>query len=318
MEIAPKAFYNSLKMNCLHDSSQKIDAWKIEDLRSVPLDKLFSRLVEKHIVLDRASFNAYAYEFDTPEELAIAIIPETDEEPDAAFLILFELWRRLAAEKPTISIVCDELDYQITMFDMGTLSSLEPLDDAFQSFYTVLQENVDSGLIPAEAFIALSEHCAHDIGQFLYDYISELIGDEEFSYALELIERYYPFVFDKRYFEFLQAQLDAVDAPRVSYERIKSILAASDTPPALNLNIDILTFLSMGIFPDLFCEAAKKTIPLLVDNEDLDEFLRLSRHYFTGRDGGHAKLAGIDLCIEKMGLSDATRRELLKLFTHSS
>lgn len=308
MEMAPKALYNSLRMSYLHDQSVDIEAWKVEDLRKVPLETLFSRLKQKDIVLDRASFSAYAYEFDSPEELAIALIPETDVEPDAAFLLLFELWRRLVPEKQSISLVCDELDYQISLYDMGELERVETLDDALQSFYSVLEENVDSGILPEEAFSALTWACAHDIAQFLYDYISEIIGDDEHVYALELIERYYPFVQDKRYFEFLQAQLDSHDAPRVAYERIKSILVASDLVPNVALYIDILTFLRNGLFPDLFCEVAKRVIPLLSESEDFEEFLSLCQQFFSSRGEG-VKLSRLEQCM-------ANKTELTKLFTH--
>src|SRR5581483_1928170 len=98
MESTQKAIYNSLRMSWLQDKTIMIEPWKVEDLRPLSLDVLFSRLQKKEIFLDRASFVSYADQFDSPEELSEWLresVNLEEEEADEIFLLVFELWRRL-------------------------------------------------------------------------------------------------------------------------------------------------------------------------------------------------------------------------------
>ena len=46
--------------------------------------------------------------------------------------MIFELWRRLVPEKQTVSLIADEVDYQISAYDLGELERMELLDVAFK------------------------------------------------------------------------------------------------------------------------------------------------------------------------------------------
>src|ERR1700738_1593638 len=141
MEIQGKALYNLLKINALDNPSLAPKAWQIEDLRIVPTHMLFERLNRLNLALDETSFALYAQEADSPEDLIDFVWDETDiEGHDRAYLLLFELWRRLLPKKQTLSIFCDELDYLIDKYDRGMLEDDEPLEDAL----TILEDVLDN------------------------------------------------------------------------------------------------------------------------------------------------------------------------------
>ena len=50
---------------------------------------------------------------------------ENAKREDRVYLLIFELWRRLASHKPSLSIFCDELDYIISRFEEDEDDNLE-------------------------------------------------------------------------------------------------------------------------------------------------------------------------------------------------
>ena len=280
MENTTKALYTSLRMRFLEDPTLQIERWKVEDFRALSLDELFSRLGEKDITLDKARFIAYANEYDTPEELTETFVDEElEEESDYIYLLVFELWRRLVPEKQTITLIADELDYQIFLYDTEAIDSVEALDDAIASVYEVLKENVDHGALPKSAFFAIQEFCAHDILSFLYDYISQLIQARELAFAAERIEEFYPFIPEKKWFDFLHAQIIGVHEPKQSLAAIGKIITTNR--PDLLLNFDIMEYLCGVNSLPLFCDVAKQTLSLLTEEEDLQELMGVCSEYFS-------------------------------------
>jgi hypothetical protein len=121
MGIGQKALYNSLRMAWLQDDQLPVKPWQVEDYRALQLEELFARLGQFELFFDRPTFKEYANQFDSPEELSAALIDServSPEECDQIYLLVFELWRRFAQEKPSISILCDGLDYQIFDYDL--------------------------------------------------------------------------------------------------------------------------------------------------------------------------------------------------------
>ena len=78
MEMNRKALYNSLRMNWVLDPTIDVEAWQVEDYRSMPIDGLFERLEDMDIRMDKGSFIAFAGSMDTPEELAETLALEDD------------------------------------------------------------------------------------------------------------------------------------------------------------------------------------------------------------------------------------------------
>ncbi len=318
MKVASKALYNSLRISAWQDPDISVEAWQIEDWRALAQEELFKRLGDYGLVWDRATFISYANEYDSPEELVEDLIEQEEDEleeggvqkQDCLYLLIFELWRRLVPEKQSLSLVCDELDEQIFAYDRATLERREPLEDALSSFYTLLQESLDNGLSHEEVFSAVVEYCANDIPSFLYDYMSELLDQHENSYAEELLEQFYPFMPEKCWFDLLLARLVAVHSTRQAALRIRQIFLDHLPNPDINLNFEILAYLSHGADIEFFKEVALHTIGLIDAEEDVVELLHVTHEFF----GSYGR-ADIQRELERLmqRRSQLPREELLAL-----
>ncbi len=278
MENASKALYNSLRIAWLRNPHFPVESWKVQDYRALTLEEIFSKLSERNIVLDRTSFIAYSDEFDTPEELTENLLVDSElqlDDYDQIYLLLFELWRRITPEKPSISVICDELDVQIFSHDSGNDLDFEALQDAISSFLNVLEENVDHGIDPKVAFMTICEYCAHDISLFLSDYISDLIDEQSYAYAQELVENFYPFVRDKKRFDFLRAKLYGVKDFAKANELLKEVFEENCKDPDLQLNFDLLEFMVHGGDVSLFRKIVEHTLTLLYEEEDFLDLIAI-------------------------------------------
>lgn len=286
MEIAPKALYNSLRISFLQNPSFAVETWKVEDYRGLPLEELFLRLQRANMIFDPTSFIAFVDAFDTPEELFDALVADQDfspEEADRIYLILFELWRRLVPEKLSISIVCDELDYQIFLYDFRKVMNEEPLEDAITAFHGVLVENVDNGIAPIDAFVAISEYLANDFQAFLMDYVSELIEAKEYAYAFELLEQFYAFMPDTKWFDLLHARLIGAQDISKGHELVRAIHRKTKQEPDIDFSLDILAFLVNLPDRDLFGEVLQHALTLVHNEEELQELISITREFFANR-----------------------------------
>lgn len=282
MDISPKALYNSLRMSFLQNPTFSAERWKVEDYRQIPLDELFLRLQAFDLILDRHSFLAFADEYDSPEELFDHLIADREDEQnqnelnqDQLYLLIFELWRRLACEKQSISIICDELDHQIFLYDQGQAESVEALENALSSFHAALEENVDQGLSRDEVFEAVSEYLANDVQSFMIDYISDLIDHQEYLYSEELLEQFYPYMPDKKWFDLFHARIIGSKDIRKGHELVAKIFRHESANPDLQFNLDILSYLVALPDYELFRHVAIRSLPLIEDEEELLELLHL-------------------------------------------
>lgn len=244
-----------------------------EDFRQLPVETLFSRLHQAKIILDKASFLKFSAECDTPEELAEILLEGEVEEDlyDPLYLVIFELWRRFIPEKQSLSIFGDELDHRISLYNQGLLESDEPIQDALANLLEVLEENTDLGVSPEEIFAAISEFCAHNIEEFLYEYILDLLETGNQLYAEELLEGYLPYCPHSHGLVFLQIR--ASNEPDRLEELLKEKLD-------LSLLLDILAYLSIHGEPHLFVTAVRKCLPLLELNQDLIDLLEITAEYY--------------------------------------
>lgn len=277
--LQTKAFYNLIRLNAAEGLAVKAESWALEDDRLEELSELFSRLSRFGPDLDKRSFLHFAKQCDTPEGLSDLLLP--DEAPEKArdpfYLIIFELWRRLLPEKQSLSIFCDELDYQISLYDLGDLESDERVQDALANLLEVLDENADSGADPEEVFLAVSEYCAHDLESFFYDYIADLLDSGNSLYASELIEGFSPYMTDPLWFDFLRVRLVSFTDIRDANIAIHRLL---ENELELPLLLEILHFLSANGEHDLFKMALKKAIPLLTSQEELIDVMALIADFY--------------------------------------
>lgn len=281
--LQTKALYNLLRLNAADDAAVSAESWAIEDLRRVDLEKLFARLEQKKIKIDRHSFIKFADQCDTPEELADLLLPDeaADQDRDPFYLVVFELWRRLVPEKQSLSIFCDELDYRISLYDQGCSDSDEPVQDALANLMEVLDENADLGADPEEIFQAISEYCAHNLENFIADYISDLLDSGNSLYASELIEGFSAYVADPVWFDFLRIRLisftDIGDANIAMHRLLENEL---DLP----LLLEIIRFLSANGEHELFKLALQKATSKLESQEELLEIMGLMADFYRRLD----------------------------------
>jgi hypothetical protein len=296
--IQTRALYNLLRHNAQEDPSVKADPWAIEDYRLLPLEEIFARLASLRVQLDRNSFARFADECDGPEELAELLL---DEEKDSAvcdqvYLLLFELWRRLLPERPSVSIFCDELDRRMEAYENGKLESDESVQDGLANLLEILEEHADQGMLPKEAFCSLSDYCSNDLECFLFDYITGLLDQGNQLYARELLEEFEPYIQDPLQFEFLAARLisftDIGDANRRIYALLSKKLDAE-------LLFEILELLVVSGEHHLFQVALKKLLPELKTEEEFLEVLELTADYFRRLDQDKQEEAILKLKAER-------------------
>jgi hypothetical protein len=281
--LQTKALYNLLRLNAAEDATVDAEPWALENLREIPEEELFARLKNKGIELDIHTFLQFTETTDTPEGLSEILLSDIAEEKeqDALYLIIFELWRRLLPERPSLSIFCDELDYQIALYDQNPKMSDEHIQDCLANLIEILDENVDTGVEPGEIFVSISNFCAHDLESFLYDYIADLLDNGSQLYASELLEGFSPYINDPIWFNFLRARLisftDIGKANAMIHQMIEE-----DLP--LDLLLEILSFLVEAGEHELFVATFKKILPLLKSEEELSEILEMGAEFFTRLD----------------------------------
>ncbi|MCB1134959.1 MAG: hypothetical protein KDK78_01720 [Chlamydiia bacterium] len=275
MQFEKKALYNLLRMNWLRDRSIEVEPWQVENYRILSLETLFDRLEDFNVSMDRLSFLSYASDFDSPEALCEDLCDEDTEVEvyDQLYLIVFELWRRLLPEATSLSIFCDELDHQIDLYDTEESAHPDDMQDALANLLNILDENADEGGPAQEIFARIAAGCANELESFLYDYIAELIDNEDFTYAGELIEGFYPYVRDRSWFDFLRARLLAVTDMNAANRIVKALLQDLLKEPDLDLLMEILSFMVQGGEPKLFMKVVHAVEGLMETEEEFQELL---------------------------------------------
>lgn len=293
MDMDRRALYNLLRMNWQRDQSVSVQPWQVADYRSQTLETLFRHLEEYNLTMDRVSFQALSEDFDTPEDLVDNLTSDMDLDAltqDKIYLVIFELWRRLEPEKLCLSIFCDELDHQIDLYDRGLLSNVEELQDVLANLTVILDENTDHGEDPKEVFESISARCGNDLESFLYDYIAEVIDNDNPSYASELLDDFEPYMRGSKWFAFLKIRLIASsDMPKANLLIRKLLYEVEDTD--LELNFEILAFLVQGGDKELFHHIARGTLPLLTTEEEFRDFLSICADFYHRLDNDKKEAA---------------------------
>lgn len=282
MHLERKALYNLLRMNWLRDPQLNVEPWQVADYRQMPLEDILASLQEREICIDPKDMPAYVDEFDSPEELTDALVDEelSTAEQDQVYLLLFELWRRLTPENRSLSIFCDELDHQINLYDREESDSQESIQDAIANLALTLDEGSDQGVDPIDLFDSISSACANDVESFLYDFISECVDNEDDSYASELIDTFYDYVSDVKWFDFLRARIAGNDY-ETSTEILQQIYEDTLEQPNLELDLEILSFLVQGGDPQLFIAILKRVLSIIEMESDFQDVLSICADYLS-------------------------------------
>lgn len=296
MEFYGKALYNLLRMNP-HNQSEQLKAWQTYDYRTMPADRIFSRLQEIGISLDKESFLAKSEIVNSPEELAEKLLQDigNSEIQEEAFLLLFEAWRRFCPQKQTLSIFCDELDHIIDLYDKNPDAAEEALGMALDDLENILDKNADEGEDPVQILHSINSYCAHDVEGFLYDFISDQIANDNDLHASELIDGFYPYVSDKRWFDLLRLRiLSSTDAEEAS-AMLSRFMEVLDESFDLDLAFEMLRFLIHWEDQELFAEKFAYVAEQLEVEEDFQELLDIASEYFEylGREKKYQKIQAI-------------------------
>lgn len=281
MNVEKRPLYNLLRMHWLNDPSIEVKPWQVEDYRVVPLTTLFDRLQPFSIFLDKTNFATYTEETDSPEEFVEYLIADKQlnaEKEDQIYLLIFELWRRLKTEKPTLSIICDELDDQIYRYDQGQLTNPNALQNALTNFLAVLEENVDAGIDPKDALKTMASFCANDVETFLFDFISEQIENENDFYAQELMDDFGPFFEGDKWFNLLKIKLLSRFNMKTAYRELGDFIDEFSTDQ-LEFALEVLSLLAGMGTTEQFNRVIRQTLPLLNTEEDFQDLLAICTDY---------------------------------------
>lgn len=305
MKLKGRGLYNLLRLNAKIDKKLSVKAWQIADYRSYSLNDLLNGLKKLGIVLDEKSFMLYADQVFSPEEL-IDLLWDREEDIlgyEKAYLFLFELWRRLRTGPPPISVFCDELDHLIERYDHKQLDDINALLNHLTKLEGILDDFVDVGGEIATALPSISAYCAHDVEKFLYDFILDLLLSKEDLTASELVDGFYEYVEDKRWFDLLRAELMYPADPEEARLMLRRLREGLKEESDKELLFDLLpianrfqdTALFVSVFLQLFCE--------ITFEEELHELLMLLSHLLKYEDRDE-EAKNIDLLIEQRASLD--------------
>ncbi len=309
MQVKNRALYNLLRSNWLKDSSLDILPWQIENYRSLSLEELFTRLSKLGLKIDQESFKLYALNCENPEELTATLWLNDDdiEGYDQTYLLVFELWRRLLPDKYSLSLFCDELDYRIDLYEQKELESDELIQESLIRLEDILDANVDENDKPSEAFDLVVSHCAHDLESFLYNYISEQISIGNDLFASELIDGFYDYISDKRWFYFLKARLFAKNSHEESDALLRRLIDPLREDPELDLLLEIACFLVHNGNALIFLQAAQQARFLLSTEEEFQELLAIVADFYRCLDREDREQALQELFIRRSKIDPETK-----------
>jgi hypothetical protein len=282
MELKGRALFNLLRMSWMEDRNSDVKQWQIENLRDLSIEELFSRLKSLGLILDEQSFYLYAENCNCPEELADCVWFEEEdlEGHDKAYLLLFEMWRRLLPEKVCLSIFCNELDLLIEAYDQGELEDEEPLQNALSILEDMLDDACDKDGLEQPIFAEIASYCAHDLESFIFDYVSDQIEGGNLTYASEVLDAFYDYSKDRRRFDLLRAQLFAssdLEESNILYGRVLEELLER---PDVDLILRVAESLIHHGDIRLFMQAVRQALPLLKSEEDLQSLLAIVAEYY--------------------------------------
>ena len=264
MEFNGRGFYNTL----LFSSSEVKQKWQIEDYSIPSTSQLLERLKKLGIHLDNASLKGYMDNAESPEDLTDILCPEDEGHPDyeKAYLLIFELWKRLLPDKETLSIFCDKLDHLIHAYDSG-----EPVADevvkALNDLLKLLESYNSSGLSQKESYETFSSYLAQDLEVFIYDFLCDLMEAGEKTLAFELIFGFYDFLHDKPALDLLKATINLIENPEDSESMFYNILEKIFDKKRHNLVLDAIYF----TFESGFIPIAKNLAVKLLSSTHGDE-----------------------------------------------
>ncbi len=245
------------------------------EYESLSEEELFRRLEKFGLHFDRDSFNYFAIDTDSPEDMFDLLTSEQDKTAEL-YLLLFELWKKILPEKKSISIFCDELDRLIHQYDLNHQFYDEALQEKIFLLQDILDANVDAGEKPKQIFAMVSDYLAHDLESFIYDYIYEQIDFDRDTLASELIDGFYPYIKETAWFNYLRVRLFFKSPSEELATFFSHFIEGLMAKPDLELFFEVLFFLSTKECPQLFLSLFRFVVSKIETNEELAELLSVA------------------------------------------
>lgn len=277
MEFKGRALYNLLTISSKEDISLQVEPWQVLNYRSLSDEVLLKKLFALNLPLTKDNFVLYADSCNSPEELVECLwIQESDiKGHEQAYLVIFELWRRLLPNRQSLSIFCDELDALISLFDEGEDIDDEVWQKVLSELGDILDKNTEMGNNPKEVFASISQYMAHNIETFLYDFIFELLEKENEVLATSLIESFIDYVGEKKWLHLLRANLLFSSNIQAWKGLVHRLLEEEEENPSLSFLMEVLTFLTISDDSSLVSQCIKQILPLIETEEEKEELFSL-------------------------------------------
>ncbi len=282
MSYKGRSFYNLLQMNLKQNPELQAELWQVEDYQNLSTKELFSRLESHQIFLDEDHFRLYVDQSDSPEDLTnLLCLEDNFIIHEKIFLSLFELWRRFYPHKQSLSLFFNEFDHLIEHYEEGNLEDEDHLQMALLSFQRILEDNVDEGGHSLEGFKLLSQFSCHDLEVFIYEYISHQLNLENELYASELLEGFYEYMENKRWFDFLRARIVFATDPKEGAMILQRMLESLKEMPDMLLQFEMLHFLIYRDNSSQFLAAFHQTLEMVETEGDLCKLMTICCDYLN-------------------------------------
>lgn len=282
MEFKGRALYNRIAVEIEEGSSPpSIEDWQKEDYRKLSEEELFRRLRTLGVVLDRKGFLLYAEHTSGPEELCDCLWIEDDapQEEEQAYLLLFELWRRLLPGKQSLSVFCDEIDHTVRAFDKGEPIDSDRLVHRLSELVDILEHNTPKGSDPKKTFADLTGYLAHDLESFLFDFILFLRDEGNETAAHSLTEAFAEFVTEKKWFSLLRAYLLPNCLPEEKIGAAYRIWEEEKEGSDNTFLTEFLYFLKESEISDLFFACLQRALTLAKTEEEREELAAYAKEF---------------------------------------
>lgn len=278
--LFPKAYFNwlRLKYQDAQASSLTHQGWEIENYRNLSVSELLNRLNAFSLHLSSHDFIKLSQPYTSPEELTQNLFPN-QESPFKGYLIIFELWRRLIPNKISLSICGDEFDHQIDQYYQNSLEAEIAIEGILEHFMKILESNIDEGVSIDSVFNFFKRHLAHNLEEFLYDFISDQIHYQKYEKASELLHFVSGCGWDTNWIHFLKAQILISEQEKEGNEAFKELLDSDSVRNQIDLLLEITAFLVHHGCITLFQQACFLTLKELGTEEDFQDLLAILIDY---------------------------------------
>jgi hypothetical protein len=275
-----KAHANLLKAQVAWDPSTPHEKWMVEDLSAVSDKNLLKRLEDLKVPVSSTNLKKYLEEIETPEDFLEAVTLETDgpEKVENVYLILFELFKRHAPKKESLSIFADELDSLIQKYEATSGRNWAEIVPHLKQLVHILRENLSGVKNPSEVLEKLSRHFAYDLEGFIYDFIADLIDSSQEVLAEEFIELFFDYLTKPYWFNLLEYYLKGADE-----ERLENLSDLAIETKDFEFSLEVLHVLKEEE-SDRFFPLLSHTVDFSKEEADFVELLTVAQEFFEEKD----------------------------------